>query len=89
MGQQTQISAFISEETKEEFERYVERKGLKKAFVLEQALQLHLRALRELPSEVLVPAQLKLSAASFDRLVDRIEHPRAPTKAMRALFAKK
>lgn len=88
MARQTQISGFISSDTKRELERYVEKKGLKKAYVLEQALQLHLRAMQELPAEVVVPAQLELSARSFDRVASRVKTPRKPTKAMKALFAK-
>ena len=85
----TQISAFISDETSSELDRYVDARGLKKAFVVEQALRYHLRALRELPAEIIVPPQIIVSPATAEHLADRIANPRAHTAAMRELFPKK
>ena len=42
----TQISAFISDTTSSELDRYTEARGLKKGYVIEQALRHHLRAHR-------------------------------------------
>ena len=85
----TQISAFISSETSDELERYTDARGLKKAYVIEQALRYHLRALKELPAEVIVPSQLVVSARTGAHLAERMKKPRKPTPAMKALFAKK
>jgi hypothetical protein len=85
----TQISAFISNTTSFELERYVEARGLKKGYVVEQALRFHLRALKELPAEAIVPPQVVVSAETAERLAERMKKPRKPTPAMRALFAKK
>jgi hypothetical protein len=85
----TQISAHISDTTSSELDRYVEARGLKKGYVVEQALRHHLRAMRELPADVVVPPQLVVNADVAAHLADRIEKPRKPTAAMRALFAKK
>ncbi|TMQ10995.1 MAG: hypothetical protein E6J91_24455 [Deltaproteobacteria bacterium] len=85
----TQISAFISEETSSELERYTDSRGLKKGYVIEQALRHHLRALRELPADVIIPARLVVSAKTGEHLAERMRKPRKPTPAMRALFAKK
>ncbi|MEZ4361919.1 MAG: hypothetical protein R3B48_17140 [Kofleriaceae bacterium] len=87
--QSTQISAYISDSTSSELETYVEARGLKKGYVIEQALRHHLRALRDLPADVIVPPQVVVSAETAERLVDRIRKPRTPTPAMRALFEKK
>jgi hypothetical protein len=87
--QTTQISAFISDSTSTELDRYVDARGLKKGFVIEEALRHHLRALRELPADVILPPQLVVSADVGAHLADRMEKPRKPTAAMRALFAKK
>lgn len=87
--QTTQISAHISDSTSSELDRYVDAHGLKKGFVVEQALRHHLRALRELPADVIVPPQLVVTAKTAERLADRLENPRKATAAMRALFAKK
>lgn len=85
----TQISAHISDSTSSELDRYVDARGLKKGYVVEQALRHHLRALRDLPADVIVPPQIVVSVESAEHLADRIERPRRPTPAMRALFAKK
>ena len=85
---QTQISAFISDSTKEALEKYAEAHGLKKAHLIEEALLHHLQALRELPLDVVIPARLVVSRASGQDVLERVERPRRPTKAMRELFGK-
>jgi len=85
----TQISAFISDETSSELERYTDARGLKKGYVIEQALRYHLRALKELPAAVIVPAQIVVNAETGEHLAERMKKPRKPTPAMRALFSKK
>ena len=87
--QTTQISAHISETTSSELERYVDARGLKKGYVIEQALRHHLRALRDLPPDVIIPPQLVVSVETAEHLAERMENPRKPTPAMRALFQKK
>ena len=82
----TQISAFISDETKERLEKYARANGLKKGFLLESALLYHLSAVESLPKEVIVPAQLTVSERVFKDLASMIENPPEPTEAMRALF---
>ena len=85
---QTQISAFISDSTKEMLEKYVEAHGLKKAHLVEEALLHHLQALRELPVDVIIPARLVVSKESGQAILERVEKPRRPTKAMLELFGK-
>jgi uncharacterized protein (DUF1778 family) len=82
----TQISAYISEETKTRMERYARARGLKKGFFIESALLHHLQALEELPSDTIIPARLVVSRRSFEKIVQVIEHPEKPTAAMSALF---
>lgn len=89
MASSSQISAFISDETLSELDRYVDARGLKKGFVLEQALRHHLLALRELPADTIVPPQVVVSAKHGALLVSRMKKPRKPTAAMRKLFSKK
>jgi hypothetical protein len=86
---ETQISAYISEATKHELERYADAHGLKKGHLLEQALLHHLRALRELPADVVIPPRLMLTARSFDEVAGLVKKPRKPTKALRNLMAGK
>lgn len=85
----TQISAYISDSTSSELDAYVEARGLKKGYVIEQALRHHLRALKELPAEVIVPPRVIVSAETAEHLLELMTKPRKPTAAMRALFPKK
>ena len=86
---ETQISAFISEATKQQIERYAEAHGVKKAHLIEEALLHHLQALRELPADIVIPPRLVVTADSFKRLTELAKKPRRPTKALRDLMAGK
>lgn len=86
MSDQSQISATVSVSTKEKLDRFTESHGLKKNYVVEQALLYFMEARRELPDEALVPARLVLDEAAFDRVVERLERTPAPTKALRELM---
>jgi hypothetical protein len=85
----TQISAHISEETKEQVERYAGAHGVKKGALIEQALLHHLQALRELPADIIIPPRLELTAPSFAEVARLTKTPRRPTSALRALMAGK
>jgi uncharacterized protein (DUF1778 family) len=86
MSDEAQISATISAATKDKLDRFTESHGLKKNFVVEQALLYFMEARRELPDEALIPARLVLDDESFDRVVALLEHPPAPTEALRKLM---
>ena len=86
MGNQSQISATISAATKERLDRFTESHGLKKNFVVEQALLYFMEARREFPDEALVPARLVVEDKAFDRIVELLESPREPTPALRELM---
>jgi uncharacterized protein (DUF1778 family) len=86
MSSQSQISATISEATKERLDRFTESHGLKKNFVVEQALLYFMEARRELPDEALVPARVVLENHAFDRIVTLMESPPAPSRALRELM---
>jgi hypothetical protein len=86
MSSQSQISATISEATKERLDRFTESHGLKKNFVVEQALLYFMEARRELPDEALVPARLVVEDKAFDRIAELVTSPPAPTKALRELM---
>jgi len=85
---QTQISAFISDSTKELLEKYADAHGLKKAYLIEEALLHHFQALRELPLDIILPTKLVVSRESGQAVIERVDKPRRPTKAMRELFGK-
>lgn len=86
MSDESQISATVSAATKERLDRFTERHGLKKNYVIEQALLYFMEARRELPDEALVPARLLLDDKAFDRVVARLERPPAPTGKLRELM---
>lgn len=86
MSSQAQISATISETTKEKLDRFTESQGLKKNFVVEQALLFFMATRRELPDEALIPTRIVLDNEGFDRLVQEIEAEPAPTNALRELM---
>lgn len=86
MSSQAQISATISDATKQQLDRFTESHGLKKNFVVEQALLYYMEARRELPDEALVPARLVVDDAAFDHIAEQIENPPAPTRALRELM---
>lgn len=82
----TQISANISAETRELLERYVATHGVKKSHLIETAVLHHLKALDEIPADLLIPPEIEISRLSGERLVESIEKPKRPTKAMRELY---
>jgi hypothetical protein len=67
-------------------EKYTEAQGVKKAFVIEEALLHHLQALNELPADIVIPPRLIVSRTSGERVLERIEKPELPMQTMRELF---
>jgi uncharacterized protein (DUF1778 family) len=86
MSRTLQISAPISKETKDLLERHVKATGVKKGHVVESALRYHLRALQELPADVIIPPRIVLTRRSFERLIERLRSPGQPTQALRDLM---
>jgi uncharacterized protein (DUF1778 family) len=82
MAQETQISASVSTTTREKLDRFTESRGLKKNFVVEQALLFFMESRRELPDEAFTPSRIVLGDAAFDRLVKRLKRPTKPTRAL-------
>jgi predicted DNA-binding protein len=85
-GMTTQISAHISDETRSQIERLVRRRGVTKARLIEDALQHHLAALREIPEDLVVPVRLTLSQACFEDIIVEIESDAPPNEALRELM---
>jgi dihydrofolate reductase len=82
----TRISAVISQETQAQVAACAKHLGIRKAALIEQALQYHLQALREIPSEVMIPSRLVLDRASFEQVADRLARDEPPTDALRTLM---
>ena len=86
MSTTKQISAFISEETRAQVETYVKRRGVKKAHLIEEALQHHLQALRAIPEDIVIPARLVLTKEALSQVADRITGDEQVTEHLKALF---
>ncbi len=79
----TQVSAYISNETKMIFENFSNKSGQKKGFIIEQALLHYINAHQELPSDIIIPASITVSKEVFE---DIIMAEREPTEALRKLM---
>ena len=86
---EVQISAVVSQSTKDLLEQLVAARGLKKGYVIEEALRHHLQALQELPDDVIIPSTLVLTNKSFKELVSEIERPRKASAALRKLMSRR
>ena len=86
MSAHTQVSAYISEETKAQVEAYVRSHGVKKAYLIEEALQHHLQALREIPEDLIIPSRLVLTSEAMAQVAEHFAPENQPTEALRALF---
>ena len=89
MKNQAQISVRISAATKEKLDRFIEQYGFTQSVVIEQALLRFMEARTALPEEALISARLVLDDKAFDRLVELLEHPPAPTAALRDLMLRR
>jgi hypothetical protein len=85
MERETQISALVSRTTSDLLERHVRATGVKKGHLVEQALRHHLRALQELPTDVVVHPKLVVTKASGEAILKRIRTGKA-TPALRDLL---
>lgn len=86
MKKPSQISATISQATKEELDEFTESRGLKKNYVVEQALLFFMEARRSLPDEALIPTRIVLDAEGFAAVMKLLDEPPEPTPALRRLL---
>jgi hypothetical protein len=85
MAKETQISAQISETTRELMEKHVRRTGVKKGHLVEQALLHHLQALDEIPAEFVIHPRIVVSRKTGIALLRHAESAE-PTPALRELM---
>jgi hypothetical protein len=85
MAKATQISAQISETTRELMEKHVRRTGVKKGHLVEQALLHHLQALEELPAEYIIHPRIVVSRKTGEESLRQAESAK-PTPALRKLM---
>jgi hypothetical protein len=85
MAKETQISAQISETTRELMEKHVRQTGVKKGHLVEQALLHHLQALEEIPAEYIIHPRIIVSRKTGEEMLRKAENPN-PTPALRKLM---
>jgi hypothetical protein len=85
MAKETQISAVISDSTRELMDKHVRQTGVKKGHLIEQALLHHLQALDSLPAEYVIHPRLVVARATADAMLSD-DASGAPTPALRALM---
>ena len=85
MDKDTQISAIVSSGTKELLERHVRATGMKKGYLVEQALRHHLLAMEQIPAEYVVRPKIVLTRESGQAVLGQIESGKA-TAALRELM---
>lgn len=85
MSKETQISALVSETTRDLLERHVRATGVKKGHLVEQALRHHLQALQELPADVVIHPTLVVTRKSGEAILRQMKTGKA-NKALRKLM---
>jgi hypothetical protein len=85
MAKETQISAQISQTTRERMEKHVRRTGVKKGHLIEQALLHHLQALEEIPAEYIIHPRIVVSRETGEEML-RDADTAEPTPALRELM---
>jgi hypothetical protein len=85
MERETQISALVSRTTSDLVERHVRATGVKKGYLVEQALRHHLRALQELPADAVVHPKLVVTRKTGEAILKDIRRGK-PTPALRNLL---
>ena len=85
MPVEPQISAPISETTRELLEKHVRRTGVKKGHLIEQALLHHLQALDALPAEYVIHPRIVVSRRTGEPMLRKARSAK-PTAALRKLM---
>ena len=81
-----QISAVVSDETQRLLDSTVQKRGLKKGFLIETALRHYLVALNTIPGEFIVPPVLSLSTEGWNALTKALEDTGEPFSALKELM---
>jgi len=79
-----QISAYIEDDIKRKMEQYSSAHGLKKGFLVQNALDYYLTALHEIPANFIVPSHITVDKETFDTLVSKED--KKPTDKLKALL---
>lgn len=86
MADYVQISAQISEATRQRLDQYARETGMKKGRLIEDAILAHLDTLDAVPAEYAIPAGIVVDAESWERVLATMESSADPTPALRELM---
>ncbi|BAF72493.1 hypothetical protein [Sulfurovum sp. NBC37-1] len=64
-----QISAYIEDDIKQKMEKYSSAHGLKKGYIIQNALDYYLNALQAIPSSVIVPSHISVNEETMKTLL--------------------
>ena len=84
-SKETQISALISETTRDRLEKHVRATGVKKGHLVEQALLHHMQALEQLPGEFIIHPRIVVSRKTGGAILKQTKSA-VPTSALRKLM---
>lgn len=84
-----QLNATVRAAIKDELDRFAEKRGLKKGYVIEEALARYMHAADELPAHVVINSEIVLSEAGIRRFEEALAAPSNPTPALRALMKRR
>lgn len=76
MAKETQISALISESTREMLEKHVRATGVKKGHLVEQALLHHMQAIDALPAEFIIHPRIVVSRKTGRAILEQLKSSR-------------
>jgi hypothetical protein len=85
MNKEIQISALVSQSTKDLLDRQVRASGVKQGHLIEQALRHHLLALEQLPADAIIHPKVVVSRRSGEEILKQVNGAK-PTKALRELM---
>jgi hypothetical protein len=85
MHRETQISALISNTTRQLMEKHVRHTGVKKGHLIEQALLHYLQALEEIPADYVIRPRIVVSRKTGAEMLRHAESAE-PTSALRELM---
>jgi hypothetical protein len=85
MAKKARIAVRVSKATKDRLETHVRATGMNARHLVEQAILHHLRALEELPTELVIPPRIVISPATASSLDEQMKSG-TPTQALRALM---
>jgi len=85
MEKKMRISAMVSQATRDLLERHVRATGVKKGYLVEQALRHHLQALQELPADFIIHPKLVVTRRSGAAILKQMKSGSA-TSALRDLM---